>query len=594
MRKRIEAAILAVSLVTLIGFCAQNASATDTTSQKVVISQIQVRDSLSPYNEVVEIYNNSPVAVDITNWCLLYATKDYLATESDWRKLACFVPDEVDMDIVLGGQSYARIVSKSFTPPYSKNFLAVFSSMLSNDAGHVRLVDGLGNEVDRVGWGSLAVNPEGSPAVMGTSGVIERKFDIDLDTLIDTNDNSVDFFDTSLDMCRNMMGLQDIVPVGYLFDESHDCSLAPDACNNIDGLQTVIPNDYATDGQGGCISLDICSNLDGVQLVLPKNYIIKDDGSCINDLLPLKITELLPNPVGNDAGSEFIEIFNPNTRVVDLTDYKLDIGLNDEKTLAFPEGSTIAPQAFGLFSNADLAFKLVNSSSRVKLLLSDDTVIDTTEAYLDPLPGVSWALINAAWQYTDQITPAAENLQQSVEAVDVTPVAARKTIIADTIAKPCASNQYRSPETNRCRSIVSDSTVTLTPCKTGQYRNEETNRCRSIASDVVNLVPCGEGEERNPATNRCRSVLGATTTPLAPCAEGEERNPDTNRCRKVVATMPTVGFAVQPVADTATGMVGWWAFGGVSLLALAYGGWEWRVEIVRLSRRLASFIHLSK
>ena len=595
MRKRIEAAILAVTLIILIGFCVQNTSAIDVITQNVVISQVQVKDSISATNEVVEIYNNSSNVVDITNWCLFYASKDYLTPPgSDWRKLACFVPDTTNTEVALGGQSYARIVSKSFTPSYTEDFLAVFSSMLSNDAGHVRLVDNLGNEVDRVGWGSLAVNPEGVPAIMGDSGIIERKFDVDRDVLVDTNNNAADFFDTSLDLCRNMIGLQDVVPVGYLSDVSQDCSLAPDICNNIDGLQTVMPDGYATDGQGGCISLDICPNLDGVQLVLPRNYLLKDDGSCINDLLPLKITELLPNPVGNDAGSEFIEIFNPNDRQVDLTDYRLGIGLNDEKTLTFPEGSTIAPGAFESFSNTDYAFTLVNSSSQVKLLLSDNIIIDTTDPYIDPLPGMSWALIDSTWQYTDRVTPGADNLAKSVEAVDAVPIATSEAVVVDSILKPCAPNQYRSPDTNRCRLIVSDSTSVLTPCKTGQYRSEETNRCRSIVSDVASLVPCSEGEERNPITNRCRSVLGASTTTLAPCAEGEERNPDTNRCRKVVATMPPAGFAVQPIADTATGMVGWWAFGGIGLLALGYGGWEWRVEIVRLSRRLASFIHLSK
>ncbi len=592
MRKRIEIAILAVTFVLLLGFGAQNVSAAGTSRPDVVISQVQVRDATSSYNEIVEIYNNSVAAVDITNWCMFYASKDYLVTGSDWRKLACYAPTVTGSEISLGGQSYGRIISSAFEPLFTGSYLSSFTAALGNDAGHVRLVDQLGVEIDRVGWGSLAGNPEDTPATIGPSGTIERKFDIDRGVLVDTDNNAADFFDISLDLCRNMMGLQDMVPLGYLSDADRNCNLAPDLCDNLDGLQFVVPDGYVTDGLGGCISLDVCVNLDGIQLVVPRNYILEDDGRCINDLLPLKITELLPNPIGNDVGSEFIEIFNPNNRLVDLTDYKLGIGLKNEKVLTFPSGSTIGSQAFEAFSNADLAFTLVNSSSQVKLLLSDDTVIDATDIYEDPLPGMSWALINATWQYTDQITPGASNLEKTIETVDMTQTSDNE-ITSAVILKPCAPNQYRSPETNRCRLIVSEPNSVLVPCKDGQYRSEETNRCRSIASDIAVIVPCSAGEERNPETNRCRSVLGASTE-LAPCAAGEERNPETNRCRKVVSTIPTAGFAVEPIADTASGVAGWWAFGGVGSLALGYAGWEWRSEILGLLRKIGSFWHSSK
>ncbi len=595
MRKRIEAAILAISLLSIFGFSVQIASATDVAQSGVVISQVQVKDSVSSSNEIVEIYNDSSNAVDITNWCVYYASKDYLTVPtSDWRKLVCFTPEVAGSEIVLGGKSYSRIISKSFAPPYAGSYLAVFTATLSNDAGHVKLVDNQGLEIDRVGWGEEADNPEGLPAIINTSSAIERKYDIDRDVLIDTNNNAADFFDTASDLCRNMVGFQDMVPVGYLSDTSHSCSLAPDMCVNIDGLQIVMPDGYAFDEAGDCVSLDVCLNLDGIQYDMPKNYTIDSEGSCINDLLPLKITELLPNPVGNDIGSEFIEIYNPNKSLVDLSDYKLSIGLSDEKTLSFPDGSTIDGLSYKPFYSSDLNFTLVNSSSRVKLLLNDSRVLDMTDNYLDPLPGMAWALVDSVWQYTDRITPGDENLEKSAETTDAVQIASVETTTSDVSLKPCAPNQYRNPETNRCRLIVADTSEILIPCKAGQYRSEETNRCRSIVADVVSLVPCSEGEERNPETNRCRSVLGTSTTALLPCSEGEERNPETNRCRKIVSTMPTAGFAVQPISDTATGVVGWWAFGGIGLLALGYAGWEWRTEVVRISRRLASFIHLSK
>jgi len=109
---------------------------------------------------------------------------------------------------------------------------------------------------------------------------------------------------------------------------------------------------------------------------------------------------------------------------------------------------------------------------------------------------------------------------------------------------------------------------TLTPCKEGQYRSEETNRCRSITGD---------------------------TNELAPCKEGQERNPETNRCRTVQAAQPTkADYAVEPIKETATAFTGWWALGGISALAAGKIGWEWREEIANAVRKVGSFFTSGK
>ncbi len=99
------------------------------------------------------------------------------------------------------------------------------------------------------------------------------------------------------------------------------------------------------------------------------------------------------------------------------------------------------------------------------------------------------------------------------------------------------------------------------------------------------LTPCKAGQERNPATNRCRSLLGASTQ-LKPCAAGQERNPDTNRCRKAAITdVPAADFAVKDAKQTGSDFVGWWALGIIAIMAIGYGVWEWRGEIVGLARK---------
>jgi hypothetical protein len=79
-----------------------------------------------------------------------------------------------------------------------------------------------------------------------------------------------------------------------------------------------------------------------------------------------------------------------------------------------------------------------------------------------------------------------------------------------------------------------------------------------------------------------------------PCKAGQERNPETNRCRNATAAVPVADFAVAPIADTGKAFVGWLALGGIGLLAVGYGAWEWRREVVAGVQKVRSFFTSSK
>ena len=149
--------------------------------------------------------------------------------------------------------------------------------------------------------------------------------------------------------------------------------------------------------------------------------------------------------------------------------------------------------------------------------------------------------------------------------------------------KPCAPNQYRSLETNRCR-LLSTVASTLKPCRTDQYRSQETNRCRSLSSATSTLKPCRADQYRSAETNRCR-LLSSETSTLKPCRADQERNPETNRCRKVFSPLANTAFAVEPIKAGTKEFVGWWALGGLTLLGLGYAGWEWRRELANIISR---------
>ncbi len=139
------------------------------------------------------------------------------------------------------------------------------------------------------------------------------------------------------------------------------------------------------------------------------------------------------------------------------------------------------------------------------------------------------------------------------------------------------------------------SEVALAPCAEGQYRSEETNRCRSVVSEIASLVPCGPEQERNPVTNRCRSVTAVLgTSDLVPCKEGQERNPETNRCRNIASAVPQAEYAPEQVSEASNNNVLWWSLAIIGLAVAGYGVWEWRHEISNLGRKLGSFLNRNK
>ena len=212
-------------------------------------------------------------------------------------------------------------------------------------------------------------------------------------------------------------------------------------------------------------------------------------------------------------------------------------------------------------------------------------------SYEDLSSESSWARFTDGWKQTFLLTPGENNLYEPYPACqegyarNIVSGRCTRQAIAITLVD-CGEGRERNPLTGRCRNLPT--TTQLSPCKDGQYRSEETNRCRSIAS-VANsiLKPCADDQFRNPETNRCKKIASAEE--LTDCGEGRERNPVTNRCRNIsLANMPSAGFAPEKINVTTGSTLGWWIFGGFSLMAMSYAIWQWRFEINRSFRKIKS------
>lgn len=544
-------------------------------SQNIVISHVITGESSSSSSEFVAIYNNADIDIDVSHFCL--KNKSFVT-------VACVIPD-TNAQVYIRSHGYLTFASTIFSTTHSytadTNYTLTNAIQVGGDS--LTLLDSANTEVDKVSWGT-----SGGGISSQTNGTLQRKVDpMNSGRLIDTDTMSSDFSSSSsltypantsydvvtlVDVCPNIPDVQQQMPAGYLADENGYCQ--PDSCLNIAGLQISVPDHYDSSADGTCVEHDECDNVSGIQAAIPEMMVRTGVNDCSWNIPQLQLTEILPNAVGSDTGNEFIEIYNPTNQTVDLSYYSVKTGVDSDKTYAFPIGSTIGPGEYRSFSDSAMKFTLLNTSSRVVLAAASGSTTGDTGIYGTPGDGESWALINGIWQYTNQPTPGASNKPSLIVEPEVD--------VTDTTLSPCPAGKYRNPLTGRCRSVVADASV-LATCESDQYRHPETGRCRKIATTM--LSPCKDGQYRSEETNRCRTIIAASVT--KPCKDNQYRSEETGRCRNVpAASVPDAAFAVQTIKDTGMVFAGWWALGAVGLLAMSYGVWEWRRDIIAFVRRL--------
>ena len=296
------------------------------------------------------------------------------------------------------------------------------------------------------------------------------------------------------------------------------------------------------------------------------------------------------NEIASNVDEQFIEIINSGEKTVITTGCKLTVG--DSGVRENISDIELNPGEFLTIKIKNTKLKLPKTKGKVYLLDEAGSQIDSAE-YEKLAKSSSWSLIDDEWMQTFMITENSENIFKEYpdcqSGYERNVLGRCVKIATPPVESPCPVGQYRHPETRRCRKIEAEKTIT--PCKDGYYRSEETGRCRSIASAAAKtLKPCPEGQFSNSSTGRCKKIA-STDDIVKECPEGFERNPQTKRCRKIKsANMPAAGSAAAEVKQVAGATWGWWVFGGVSLLAVGYGVWQWRWEISQIVRKMRESI----
>lgn len=119
--------------------------------------------------------------------------------------------------------------------------------------------------------------------------------------------------------------------------------------------------------------------------------------------IQFKINEIFPNPLGDDAGREWVEIYNPENSTSSLEGYFLANGNSEEwgtSAWLLPKSAKVPPKGFLAVMLPKTAFALKNSGAeKVKIFSPQKQLLDFV-IYKDAPENQSWAKnADGAWEW---------------------------------------------------------------------------------------------------------------------------------------------------------------------------------------------------
>ncbi|TAN56994.1 hypothetical protein EPN15_05675 [Patescibacteria group bacterium] len=125
------------------------------------------------------------------------------------------------------------------------------------------------------------------------------------------------------------------------------------------------------------------------------------------DFSVIKLSELMPNPAGDDADGEWIELYNGGDKDIDLAGGSLSDASG--KAYTIPKNTNIAAKSHKVFYRKLTGIVLNNDQDAIDLKDSSGKKIDSV-SYADGAEGKSYALGKNGWLWSDP-TPDKTNVQ---------------------------------------------------------------------------------------------------------------------------------------------------------------------------------------
>jgi PKD repeat protein len=343
-------------------------------AENIVISEVKITGgSGKSTDEFIELYNPTDGDVLLSGWQLIKKTasgNEYLLVEN----LA---------EQIISSHSFLLIVHPvgylSETQP--DLYYTTTNSIADNNT--IILLNGAGEEADKVGFGSASDFEGEVLSNPGSNKSLERKAQSDStdETMVeggvhyflgnseDTDNNVQDFFIRSLPEPQNSQS-----ELEYLDIEIPEIPDPPAEESDLPAEESAPTSEN----------------------ILYSNKII--------------ITELFPNPEGVDDG-EFIELFNTGNEAINLSGWQLGDNSSRKYTISESDFSSIIIESGAYLSIKKEVSKisLNNTSDAAKLYRPDGTLLDLVE-YEKCQEAQSYSLVDGEWAWTDNVTPGQTNI----------------------------------------------------------------------------------------------------------------------------------------------------------------------------------------
>lgn len=326
----------------------------------VLISEIQTGSSAGASEEFIELYNNSDLTVDLSEYTIEY----YSASATAFSPIGS--PTQT---IHLSGSLYPKGYFLATSTGYLNGISNLnFSSTLADAGGALRLVRGGTSTEDLLGWGTAKLYETAAQTKPGNGKSLSRTY-VDEGVLVDTDNNVQDF---ELLTAPTPSNTNVAPPVTNPDPAEPEPTPTPEPSPEPEAPPVAEPTTSSS---------------------------------------PLAITEILPNPASpaTDEEDEYIELYNPNDHEVQLSGYRLETGSSFSYRYTFNSGAIPAFGYLVLYSK-DSNLTLSNSSGAARLLDPNGTAVSETTAYEDADDGSAWALIGSSWQWTLTPTPGGGNV----------------------------------------------------------------------------------------------------------------------------------------------------------------------------------------
>ncbi len=123
----------------------------------------------------------------------------------------------------------------------------------------------------------------------------------------------------------------------------------------------------------------------------------------------LVVNEVLPDPVGDDAAGEFVELHNLSAQTIALDGLRLDDADGGSTAYVIPSGTTIAAGGYRSFPRSETKLAFNNDGDTARLLTADGAVMHATTYEDVPREGAAWARRNTAYEWTLSPTGGSAN-----------------------------------------------------------------------------------------------------------------------------------------------------------------------------------------